>query len=129
MTCTGCGSDDHFYKKCNNKHKEEFRQKRLKEISEGKAKTQKSQLRSYFLQVDEVSSDDKTGADENDAAGNADEIDEIAFSEYRSIVGALDGNLYDIVFLESQEDAVTDTEVKATYEECLNNATRQAFFG
>ncbi len=63
MTCTGCGSDNHFYKKCNNPNKEAFRAKKLKEIAEAKGKTQRSQLRSYFLQMDEASSDDKT---END---------------------------------------------------------------
>ncbi len=58
MKCTGCGSDNHFYKKCNNPNKEAFRAKKLKEIAEAKGKTQRSQLRSYFLQVDEASSDD-----------------------------------------------------------------------
>ncbi len=129
MTCTGCGSDNHFYKKCINLNKEEFRQKRLKEIAEAKGKTQKSQLRSYFLQMDEVSSDDKTEANENDSADNSDDNDDDALSEYRTIIDALDGNLDESMFLESQEDAVAYTEEKAAYEECLNTATRHAFFG
>ncbi len=49
-----------FYKKCNNPNKEAFRAKRLKEIAEAKGKTKGQTIRSYFLQMDEASSDDKT---------------------------------------------------------------------
>ncbi len=118
-----------LYKKCINPNKEEFRQKRVKEIAEAKGKTQTSQLRSYFLQMEEVPSDDKTEANENDSAENSDENVDDALSEYRTIVDALDGNLDERMFLESQEDAVAYTEEKATCEEWLNTATRHAFFG
>ncbi len=86
MTCTGCRSDNHFYKKCNNQNKEAFRAKRLKEIAEAKGKTQRSKLRSYFLQMDEASSDDKTGNDKNDFADDADENDDDGSDEYRMML-------------------------------------------
>ncbi len=129
MSCTGCGSDSRFYKKCNNPNKEEFREKKLKEIAETKGKTQKSQLRSYFLQMDEISSDAKTEADEKDSVDNADENDDDALNEYRTISDALNGNLDESMSLDSHEDSVTDTAAKETYDECLNTATRHAFFG
>ncbi len=61
-------------------------QKRLKEIAEAKGKTQKSQLRSYFLQMDEASSDDKTENDKNDFADDADENDDDGSDEYRTML-------------------------------------------
>ncbi len=78
MTCTGYGSDSHFYRKCNILNKEELRQKKLKEICETKGKTHKSQHRSYFLQMDEVSSENKTEADEKRPRRYADENDDDA---------------------------------------------------
>ncbi len=79
--------------------------------------------------MDEVSSDDKTEANENDSPGTSAENDDDALTEYRTIVDERHGNLDECMCFQSQEDAVIDAEEKATYEECLNNATRQAFFG
>ncbi len=79
--------------------------------------------------MDEASSDDKTANDKNDFADDADENDDDGSDEYRTIADALDGNLDESMFLELQDDVVTDTDEKATYYECLNTATRHTFFG
>lgn len=53
MKCTGCGSDEHFYRDCKNPNREEYRRKKLKEIAKMKEDKQKIHLRSYFTQIED----------------------------------------------------------------------------
>lgn len=63
MTYTGCGSDEHLYKACNNPNKTSYRARRLQEITNYKnAKRQNQDLRSLYLQTDD---------DEQDAEADA----------------------------------------------------------
>ncbi len=59
--------------------------------------------------MDEASSDDKTETDKTDSADNADENDDDGANEHRTIADAVGGNLEESMFLESQDDIVTDT--------------------
>ncbi len=129
MTSTGRGSENDFYKDGTNLNKVKFPENRLREIAEMKRKPQKSHLISYFLQMDEASTYEKTENNDKDSSDNANETDGDDLEVYRTIINALDGNLDKTMLLESQEDAVISSEEKATYDEFLSTATRHAFFG
>lgn len=49
MTCTGRGSDTHFFKDCTNPAKKQFREKRLQEIADSKDELEQAKYASALV--------------------------------------------------------------------------------
>ena len=121
MTCTGCGSEEHFYKECNNPNKEQYRAKKLKMIAEMKRDKQKPHLRSFFMQIQgELQSDDDEDAKNDDANSTA---------NHRLIAEELSQNLKESFFMEHMDKEEAENELAYIFLECMANITRHAFFG
>lgn len=112
MLCTGCGSDEYFFKDCTHPNKHDYRAKKLKEISDLKGRRQKAELRSYYLQMDDASeescSDTPPSAkpDDLELPMKNDDVD-----KYRAITSAIDDNLDESMFLEPSEIDYEDSEL------------------
>ena len=138
MTCTGCGSDSHFYKDCTNPDKVAYRTKRLTDIAQLNSRKQRENLASYFLQMDDggitsPSNNEDTDKDEGVASdesrnGNHDNR-EVRFDldDARNIADELDTKLEESMFADAVQDYSEEEE--SYYTMCINKQTMHSFFG
>jgi len=123
MQCTGCGSEEHFYRDCTSPNRVEYRANRLREISKMKANKQKKQLRTFYLQLeDDASDDNKSSCEDDDVKSTSSDDDEV---DYRDIADEIEEKLDESMFLELDE---IDSGSSDLYTECLNTQTRHVFF-